>query len=76
VALVLQQARGTVALQVDDVEEVLEVDPASVRAVPPGLDRGARLSYLLRTPSGLVSVLDVGVLRAAADAILLGGAHA
>ncbi len=76
VVLVMLGTSGAVALRVDDVEQVMDVDPAAQRDVPPGIDRGARLASLLRTADGLVSVLDLGVLRAAAEAILRGGARA
>lgn len=70
VVLVVARAGGPFALLVDDVEEVLELHPDLVRAVPPGSDRAGRLSALLRTPDGLVAVVDVAALSAAADATL------
>ena len=75
VVLVIRRGSGAFAIWVDDVEQVLDVDPTSIREVPPGLDRAARLSKLLRTTDGLVAVLDVGVLHAAADATLQEGAR-
>lgn len=70
VVLVLTSAAGPFALRADDVEEVLDLLPEALRAVPAGTGPVGRLTALLRTAEGLVAVADAGALIAAGLATL------
>lgn len=70
VVLVLGDAESRFALRVDDVEDVRELAVSERRPLPAGVDQGRRLESVLQSHEGLVAVVDMDALRAAAVATL------
>ena len=60
-SVVLQTGMGPVSLQVDEIGEVMEIEPESLQAPPPNIEDSVRrcLSAVCRTKERLLLVLDV-----------------
>lgn len=73
-ALVLKRGTTRVAIVVDDVEDLMMVEPQWVRRVPGGTDPDAVLSGVCRAPrqlGGLICLVRVEALTRAIDALAL-----
>jgi chemotaxis signal transduction protein len=64
-AAILVSAARRVALAIDDVDDVLEVESAALAEPPGGKDPSGLLLAVLRREDHLISVIDAAVLLAA-----------
>lgn len=67
-ALVMRRGTGRLAIAVDDVDEVLRVELATLRRPPPGSHADDAVLGLLLRPGRLITVLDARALVSACAA--------